>query len=75
VARRRRRPPARPCGRCGVVDRRDLIDHFVGAQQQRLRQRQAERAGGAPVDDQLEARHLLDRQVGRLDAAQQAVGV
>src|SRR6266852_2176708 len=38
----------------------------VRSHQQRLRDRKPERAGGLQVDDQLEARRLLDRQVARI---------
>jgi len=44
----------------------DLFDHLVGAQQERLRDGQAERLGGGQVDDQFEFGRLLDRKVGRL---------
>src|SRR6516162_1371395 len=43
-----------------------LLDHLVGAQQDRLRHRQAKRLGGFEVDDQLDPRGLLHRQVARL---------
>jgi hypothetical protein len=36
-----------------------LLDHLIGAQQQRLWDRQAEGLGGLEVDDQLELRRLL----------------
>src|SRR5215831_18318493 len=44
------------------------LDDLVGSQQNRLRDRQAERPGGLKVDDQLEGRRLLDRQIGGLGA-------
>src|SRR5204863_6253277 len=45
-----------------------LLDNLLGAHQHRLRYREAERLGGLQVDDQLEGRRLLDRQVGGLSA-------
>jgi len=43
-----------------------LLDDLVGAREQRLRHRQAERLRGLQVDHQLEFGRLLDRQIGRL---------
>ena len=43
-----------------------LLDNLVGAHQHRLRHSEAQRLGGAKVDDQLDDRRLLDRQIGRL---------
>src|SRR5258708_22237143 len=43
-----------------------LFDHLVGAQQDCRRKLDADRSGGFEVDDQLELRGLLDRQVGGL---------
>jgi hypothetical protein len=42
------------------------LDHLVGAQQERLRDRQTEGLGGGQIDDEIELSRLLDRQVGRL---------
>src|SRR5215469_10553492 len=44
------------------------LDHFIRPRQQRRRDRQAKRLGGLEVDDQLEGRRLLDRQIGGLGA-------
>ena len=52
-----------------------LFDHLVGAAEQRERKREAERLGGIEVDDQLDFGGLLDRQVGRLLALENAAGV
>ncbi len=41
-----------------------LLDHLVGPQQQRLRDREPERLRSLRVDDQLELDWLLDRKVG-----------
>jgi hypothetical protein len=43
-----------------------LLDHLVGAQQERLRDRESERLGGGQVDDQLELGRLLDWKVNGL---------
>jgi hypothetical protein len=45
--------------------RNDLLDHRVGAGQQRWRHINPERLGSLHIDDQLENGGLLDRQVGR----------
>src|SRR5215469_11156464 len=50
-----------------------LPNHLVRPPQQRLRNRQAQRRGGLEIDDQLEGRRLLDGQVSRPGAAQDAV--
>src|SRR5258707_179480 len=44
------------------------LDNLVGAHQHRLRHGEAKRLGGLEVDDQLEGRRLLDRQIGGLGA-------
>src|SRR5437764_11667310 len=46
--------------------RSDLLDHFVGTAEQRQREREAERLGGLEIDEQLDLRGLLHRQVRRL---------
>jgi hypothetical protein len=43
-----------------------LLDNLVRAYQHRLRHSEAERLGGLEIDDQLEGRRLLDRQIGGL---------
>jgi hypothetical protein len=48
---------------------RRLIDHLVGPGEERLRDREAERLRGAEIDDQLDLRGLLNRQIGRLRKA------
>ena len=55
--------------------RRFTFDHLVGAAEQRERDGEAERLGGLEVDDQLDFRGLLDRQVGRLLALENPAGV
>src|SRR5438093_10950620 len=48
-----------------------LFDHLVSAQYEPGRDLMADRLRGLEIDDQLEPRRLLDRQIRRLDAAQQ----
>src|SRR5207245_2196042 len=52
-----------------------LFDHLVRSQQQRRRDRQAERLRRLEVDDQLELRRLLDGKVGGLGASKDLVYV
>src|SRR4051794_10843621 len=49
------------------------FDNLVGAQQYRRRYLDAERSGGLQVDDRLEPRRLLDRDVGRVSTLQYPV--
>src|SRR5256885_15940039 len=51
------------------------LDHLVGAQQERLRDRQAERLRGGQADDEIEFRRLLDREVTGLRSAQNLVDI
>src|SRR5215472_14458397 len=51
------------------------LDHLVGAAEDRLWDRQAERLGGLEVDDQLEFRRLLDREVRRFGALEDLVNI
>src|SRR2546423_879341 len=51
------------------------FDELIGASQHRLRDREAKRFGGLEIDDQLELRRLLDREVGRLRAPEDLVHV
>jgi hypothetical protein len=48
-----------------------LFDHLVSAQHEPGRDLMADRLRGLEIDDQLKPRRLLDRQIRRLDAAQQ----
>src|SRR3954453_4302921 len=54
---------------------RPLLDHLVGAAEQRQRHVEAERLGGPEIEDQLDLRGLLDRQVSGLLALENAAGV
>jgi len=51
-----------------------LLDHFIGANEQCLRQVKAERLGGFEVDDH-ELGRLLDREIGRFFAFQDAIAL
>jgi hypothetical protein len=52
-----------------------LLDHLVGGGQQRFRDGNAERLGGLHVDNQLDLRRLLHREIGRLVALENAAGI
>jgi hypothetical protein len=64
VVRRRRRGYA-------VVS----FDYRVGAGEQIAWERKAERLGGLDVDDQLDFRNLLHRQIGRFFPLENAAGI
>jgi hypothetical protein len=52
-----------------------LLDHLVRPEQQRLRNREAERLRGLEIDHQLELRRLLDGEIGGLGALKDLVHV
>ena len=54
---------------------RGLLDHLVGAREDRWRDRQTERLGGLQIDDELEFGWLLDGQVGRLGTFENFVDI
>jgi hypothetical protein len=51
------------------------FDDLVGATEQWERKGEAERLGGLKVDDQLDCRRLLHRQVRRFSALENSAGV
>src|SRR5216683_2561471 len=63
-ALRRRPGPAVIAAGAGRVP--PLLDDLVGAGEDRWRDGEAESLGGREIDDQLECRRLLDRQISRL---------
>ena len=50
-----------------------LLNKLIRPQQQRWRNREAERLGGLHIDDKLELRQLLDREIGRFRALEDLV--
>src|SRR5262245_6552815 len=62
-------------GAGGAVTSAGSLDDFVGPGQDRWRDGQPQRPRGLEVDDQLELRRLLDRQVRRPRALQDAVDI
>ena len=54
---------------------RSLLDHLVGAHQERLRHGELQRLRGFEVDDQLESCRLLDREIGWLGTLEDLAGV
>src|SRR6266849_9947573 len=62
--------PFTPCRSPGA-----LLNHLIGAQQQRLRDREAEGLGDLEVDHQLELGRLFDRQVTWFCALEDLVDV
>ena len=65
------------CANSGLMHRSKerLFDQLVGAAGQRQRDGDAKRLGGLEVDEQLQLRGLLHRQIGGLLAFEDAVGV
>ena len=51
------------------------FDHAVGTKQDRWRDGEIEHPSGVQIDDQLELRRLLDRQIARLRAIEDLVDV
>src|SRR5262245_39495439 len=62
-----REVPLSAASRCSKTT---LLDHLVGAQQDRSWQLDADRLRGLKIDHGLEFRRLLDRQIGGLGAAE-----
>jgi hypothetical protein len=57
------------CGKTG------LLDHLIGAAQERQRNGQSECPGDLEVENEFDFRDLLDRQVGWLRALEYSAGV
>jgi hypothetical protein len=55
--------------------RKALLDHLVGGGQQRFRDGDANRLGTIEVDDQIDLRNLLDRQIGWFVALENAAHI
>src|SRR5215471_11738789 len=53
----------------------ELLDQLVGSDQDRLRDRQAQRLGGLEIDDQLENAWLFDRKFGCLRSPEDSIHV
>src|SRR5438876_189269 len=53
----------------------DLLDHLIGAGEEGFGNRKADRLRGFDIDDQLEFRRLLNRQITRLLTFEDATGV
>src|SRR5439155_22135231 len=53
----------------------DSFNDLIRPQQERWRDREAERLRGLHIEDQLELRRLLDREVGGLGALENAIRV
>src|SRR6266850_3568859 len=71
----RARGPLKPDVRRPSSGHARSFDHLIRAEQERRRDREAQRLGGPQVDHELELRGLLDRQVGRLGAFEDLVYV
>jgi hypothetical protein len=56
-------------------NRNELFDHLVGAAKQGEGKGETERPGGLEIDDQLHFCGLLDWQVGRLSALEDAADI
>jgi hypothetical protein len=61
--------------RAGTTGACSSFNHLVGAQQERLRNGQAECLGGREIDDEIEFGGLLDRKIARLGATQNLVDI
>src|SRR5262245_54065165 len=58
-----------------VLKRNASFDHLVGAQQERLGDRQAQRLGGRQINGEVELGRLLDRDVARLRTTQNFIDI
>jgi len=69
--------PQADVSRCSNIrlQKPDLFDHLVGATEQREREGDAKRPGGLEINDQLDLGGLLDRQLSRLLAIENAASI
>src|SRR5260370_13374421 len=65
--------PLRPMRVVGCGEAHRLLKHLIRSLQERRRDREAEGLGGLEVDHHIELGRMLDREVGRLGALQDAV--
>ena len=67
--------PGGDLSRCSNVPELRLLDHLLGAGEQRGRHLEAERFGSLEIDDQLVLGRCLHRQVGRLFAFENTINI
>src|SRR6516165_6985653 len=65
--------PLAAVSRCSKIA--SLLDHLIGAGEERRRDRQSQRLGSPKIDDQLELSWLFDRKVAHLGASENSVNV